>query len=366
MTIEKKLEGFKMKTLQVNASARSYEVSVGGGLRFQLNNFIKKDYSKILIVTDDVVASLYLNDVMNNFSKVKTYIIPSGEASKSLEMYSQLQTYLLKHHFDRNGLIIALGGGVVGDLAGFVAATYMRGIDYIQIPTTILAHDSSIGGKVAINHELGKNMIGSFYPPVAVVYDVDCLTTLPASEVRSGYAELVKEAYIRDTDFLDELLCLKLNDIQKDDLIRHLYQGMKIKAQIVEQDERETKIRKYLNFGHTLAHALETELGYGTITHGEAVAIGMQFALELSEKHYCNKLSTQAYRQWLKKNHYPSIPMPLQENAIINHMKHDKKAHNDQLQFVLLEELAHPVIKDLTENDIENALHPFLKELNGS
>src|SRR5699024_5469888 len=173
MTIEKKLEGFKMKRLQVNASARSYEVSVGGELRFQLNNFIKKDYSKILIVTDDVVASLYLDDVLNNFSEAKTYIIHSDEASTCLEMYCQLQTYLLKYHFDRYGFIIALCGGVLGDLAVFVAATYMRGIDYIQIPTTILAHDSSIGGKVAINHELGKNMIGSFYPPVAVVYDVD-------------------------------------------------------------------------------------------------------------------------------------------------------------------------------------------------
>src|SRR5699024_9392483 len=179
------------------------EVSGGGELRFRLNNLITKGYSKILIVTEDVVGSLYLDDVLNSLSEAKTHIIPSADASKSLDMYSQLLTYLFKHHLDRNGLIIALGGGVVGDLAGFVAATYMLGIDYIQIPTTILAHDSSIGGKVAINHELGKNMIGSFYPPVAVVYDVDCLTTLPASEVRSGYAELVKEAFIRYTDFLD-------------------------------------------------------------------------------------------------------------------------------------------------------------------
>src|SRR5699024_6365005 len=245
MTIEKKLEGFKMKRLQVNASARSYEVSVGGELRFQLNNFIKKDYSKILIVTDDVIVSLYLDDVLNNFSEAKTYIIHTGEASKTLDMYSQLQTYLLNHHFDRNGLIIFLGGGVVGDLAGFVAATYMRGIDYIQIPTTILAHDSSMGGKVAINHELGKNLIGSFYPPQMVLYDVQTLQSLKHEEIRSGYAELVKEALIADETFYRALLDTNLTKIDSFKLVAHLRKGIEIKAKIVEEDEKETGIRKY-------------------------------------------------------------------------------------------------------------------------
>lgn len=366
MTTGKKLEDFNMNTLQVKASKRDYTVSIGFDLRFRLPDFLEKDYSKILIVTDDIVAPLYLDDVLKGVPKADSYTIPSGESSKSMEMYEKIQTYLLSNHFDRDGLIIALGGGVVGDLAGFVAATYMRGIDYVQVPTTILAHDSSVGGKVAINHTLGKNMIGSFYPPVAVVYDVNTLATLSDAEIRSGYAELIKEAFIQDANFLDELLEMKLSHITDEDLMRHLYKGIEIKAHIVEQDERETNIRKYLNFGHTLAHALETELGYGTITHGEAVAIGMQFALTLSEQFYDSKFPVEAYRKWLDRNQFPPITIPLQESAIINHMKHDKKAHNQLLQFIILEQTAHPVIKDLSEQDIQTALQSFLKGLNES
>src|SRR5699024_1654322 len=141
--------------------------------------------------------------------------------------------------------------------------TYMRGIDYIQVPTTILAHDSSVGGKVAINHELGKNMIGSFFPPKAVVYDVSTVFTLPEAEIRSGYAELIKEAFIADEAFLQQLWQITLNRLSPEQIKQHLYKGIQIKANIVEQDEREANIRKFLNFGHTLAHALETELGYG-------------------------------------------------------------------------------------------------------
>src|SRR5699024_5493517 len=151
-------------------------------------------------------------------------------------------------------------------------------IDFIQMPTTILAHDSSVGGKVAINHELGKNMIGAFYPPQAVIYDIETLKTLNKAELRSGYAELIKEAFISEKDFLNELTDTKLSE--------HLYKGIKIKSEIVEADEKESNVRKYLNLGHTLSHAIESELGYGKITHGEAVAIGMIFALKLSNIKY--------------------------------------------------------------------------------
>src|SRR5699024_7013395 len=173
----------------------------------KIQYYLSQKYTHIFIVTDDVIARLYLDDVLKGLDNrnVHSFQVPAGETSKSIDMFHKLQTELLNHHLDRKSLIIALGGGVVGDLAGFVAATYMRGIDYVQVPTTILAHDSSVGGKVAINHELGKNMIGNFYAPKAVIYDVNTLSSLPEHEIRSGYAELVKEAFIANETFLQEL-----------------------------------------------------------------------------------------------------------------------------------------------------------------
>src|SRR5690625_3186368 len=193
-----------MNELTVHSSTNTYKVVIKEKVRFRINEYLLKKYSSILIITDDHVANLYLDDVKQSLTNYNVYssVVPHGEASKTIKTYYSLQTDALKNGLDRHSLIIALGGGVVGDLAGFVAATFMRGIDYIQVPTTILAHDSSVGGKVAINHELGKNMIGNFYPPVAVLYDVETLNSLGKSEVRSGYAELIKEAFIADDLFL--------------------------------------------------------------------------------------------------------------------------------------------------------------------
>src|SRR5690625_3862446 len=241
-----------MKELRVSTSTHDYTISIDENIRFSLTNYFKKEYTKILIITDDQVAPLYLNDVLaglQNEDVIHT-TIPSGEATKSIEYYYQLQTVALENRLDRQSLIIALGGGVIGDLAGFVAATFMRGIDYIQVPTTILAHDSSVGGKVAINHEQGKNLIGSFYPPVAVIYDVHTIQTLPENEIRSGYAELVKEAFISKEDFLKLLLAQPLSAFSNAKLKKHIYEGVKVKASIVEKDEKETNSRKYINFAH--------------------------------------------------------------------------------------------------------------------
>src|SRR5699024_9924379 len=296
-----------MNELDIKTSTHTYPVKIGDGLRFRLDSFIKKNYTAIFVITDTLVEKLYLNDVLQSLhgERIFHYVIKSGEASKDIEHFYRLQTAALENRLDRNSLIIALGGGVVGDLAGFVAATFMRGIDYMQMPTTILAHDSSVGGKVAINHELGKNMIGSFYPPKAVIYDVGTLETLPDYEVRSGYAELAKEAFIADASFLEELLEKDIQNLSKQHLIEHLYAGINIKAAIVERDEKESDIRKFLNFGHTLSHALETILGYGNITHGEAVAIGMLFALQVSEEKFHTSLPYRSFYEWLKKNGYP-------------------------------------------------------------
>lgn len=354
-----------MKELQVHTSTHDYPIVIDDAIRFHVKSFIPKQYSKIFIITDDHVASLYLDDLLTSLQgeNVIHTVIPSGEASKTIEYYYQLQTIAMENRLDRKSLIIALGGGVVGDLAGFVAATFMRGIDYIQMPTTILSHDSSVGGKVAINHELGKNMIGNFYPPKAVVYDIGTLHSLPTHEVRSGYAELIKEAFIADETFLQQLFELDLQAISNDELKSHLFQGIQIKANIVEQDEKEADIRKFLNFGHTLAHALEADLGYGTVTHGEAVAIGMLFALKISEEKYNISLHYQTLLQWLKRNDYPLTLFGAKLDRLIDLMKSDKKSQYDQIQMVLLESIVKPTVTHVDEDELFVRLQAFEREL---
>ncbi len=355
-----------MKQLDVHTATHDYVITIDEGLLPQLENLLGADYSAIFVITDDQVAPLYLENVLKGLPEQKTYhaIIPSGERSKSIDMFYTLQTEMIQLQLDRHSVIIALGGGVVGDLAGFVAATFMRGIDYVQVPTTILAHDSSVGGKVAINHELGKNMIGHFYPPKAVIYDVATLASLPFKEIRSGYAELVKEAYISDSAFLQQLLSMHLQPLNRDALKDHLYEGMHIKAEIVEKDEREANIRMFLNFGHTLAHAIETELGYTKVAHGEAVAIGMLFALHLSEQTYEKDLHYTSYFAWMLRNEYPVSLFDINPKALLNHMKRDKKATSQQIKMVLLKEIGQPEIVNLTDEQILQALQRFEMELN--
>lgn len=354
-----------MEILNVKTSSHDYNVTIGHGTRFQINELLSDSYSSIMIITDDVIEPLYLSDVKAAFDskKVFTYVLPSGEAEKSIDNYYKIQTKALEVGLDRNSLLIALGGGVVGDITGFVAATYMRGIDFIQIPTTVLAHDSSVGGKVAINHELGKNMIGAFYPPKAVIYDIDTLKTLNTAELRSGYAELIKEAFISNEDFLNELLETKLTDLTDDQLSKHLYQGIKIKASIVQADEKESNVRKYLNFGHTLSHAIESELGYGQITHGEAVAIGIIFALKLSNAKYNIKLPIDAYVNWLKMNDYPLNIPNMETDKLIKRMKSDKKTTNQVIQMILLKDIGKPHTQEVSDDFLIDYLAEFIKEL---
>ena len=350
--------------LNVKATTHDYEVSIGEGLRFRLEEFLPKTYSSILIVTDDKIESLYLQDLIDHLKhdRVFTFTIKSGEASKSFDSYYQLQTTALENGLDRQSLIIALGGGVVGDLAGFVAATYMRGIDYIQVPTTILSHDSSVGGKVAINHPLGKNMIGSFHAPVAVVYDIEMLDSLPEAEVRSGYAELMKEAIIGNEAFYKDLLNTNIKTVTQAKLKQHLYEGIKVKAQIVEEDEKESHLRKLLNLGHTLGHAIEASLGYGKMTHGEAIAIGMLFAYKLSERLYNISLPYGDLFRWLERNNYP-LQVQLDCERLIEYMKTDKKSQLGQVQMVLLKDITHLTIENIDETILNEVLNEFIEEV---
>lgn len=354
-----------MTTIHVQSESHAYDITIGENIRFQLKQYVTKKYSAIMIVTDDQVANLYLDDICSNFQTDHLYqvIVPSGEKSKSIETYYHLQTKAIENGLDRQSLIIALGGGVIGDLAGFVAATYMRGIDYIQIPTTILAHDSSVGGKVAINHEQGKNLIGNFYPPQAVIYDVGTLKSLTESEIRSGYAELVKEALISDHAFFNELMNVKLNTLSNEQLKEHLRKGIEVKASIVESDEKEAGIRMFLNLGHTLAHALEADLGYGSLTHGEAVAIGLLFALKVSEDHFSAELPIQKLLHWLRENNYPIQLNEMKLDNILSLMKRDKKVVNNTIQMVLLKEIGSPAVVKVMDDHLKNLLDAFTREM---
>ncbi|QAS50783.1 3-dehydroquinate synthase [Halobacillus litoralis] len=349
-----------MTTITIHSSTHEYEVEIGSGLRNQLAERLLKNYQTVLVITDTTVAGHYLNDITKHLSSVEnlhTAVVPSGESSKSMEHYRSLLDQCIDAQLDRHSLIIALGGGMIGDLAGFVASTYLRGIDYIQMPTSILAHDSSVGGKVAINHPKGKNLIGSFYNPKQVIYDVETLKSLPEREIRSGYGEVIKHAFLSDESWVKNLLQQSLKDLTSQQLKQDLTKGVRVKASIVEEDEREAGIRKHLNLGHTLAHAIEAELGYGEITHGEAVAIGLLFTLQLSEIKNSAHLPIKDYVNWLEKNKYPtSIMTKLDPEQLLKRMKWDKKTVHQNINFVLLEKTGSPYVIQMGDEELVHEL----------
>ncbi|WP_017755581.1 3-dehydroquinate synthase [Calidifontibacillus oryziterrae] len=359
-----------MEILTISTSSKTYPLYIGSGIRFNIQslmNELNRNFSSVFIITDTNVEPLFLNDIkksLSQYERVYSYVIPSGEESKSFQVFYDCLTFALECELDRKSVLIALGGGVVGDLAGFVAATYMRGIPFIQMPTTLLAHDSSVGGKVAINHPLGKNMIGAFYQPEAVIYDIEMLLTLPEDQWRSGFAEVIKHALIWDKEFYNWLLheVPSLADLRSEKLQYALAKGISVKAQVVGKDEKENGIRAFLNFGHTLAHALEANLGYGTITHGDAVAIGMLFAIRLSEEYYQKDFDLESFRKWFKQYHFPEIPKNLDKDALIQLMKKDKKAHAGSIQMVLMKDIGKVELVKLQDQFILNCLE---KELQG-
>ena len=354
-----------MEAMRIETKTKEYPLYIGKDIRFEIGGIIKSlqlSVTSILIITDDKVAPLYLNDIkssLNDGHSVYEYIIPSGEASKSFQNYYEIQGFALEKGLDRRSLIIALGGGVVGDLAGFVAATYMRGIAFVQVPTTLLAHDSSVGGKVAINHPLGKNMVGAFYQPEAVIYDTETLQTLPEHEWRSGFAEVIKHGFIWDPPFLKWLKenIDHFSQIKGDVAEELLTRSISVKAAVVKEDETEKGIRAFLNFGHTLAHAIETNLGYGKITHGEAVVIGIIFALKVSEDYYNKNLNIPNIMEWFKKYNYSvSIPEQLKTEDLIIAMKKDKKSEEGIVRMVLLSEIGKVEVVSVSEDRLRSLL----------
>jgi 3-dehydroquinate synthase len=358
-----------MEQVIIKTSANTYPVYIGNQILSDADRLLKNlldKTSNVLIVTDDQVGPLYLEVLKKSLSNsnvsIFDYIVPRGEASKSFDQYYQILSFALESGLDRTSAVIALGGGVIGDLAGFVAATYMRGIKFIQIPTSLLAHDSSVGGKVGINHELGKNMIGAFYQPHAVLYDVAILQSLSDREWASGFAEVIKHGLISGEQ-LHAWLQSSVHELPITNetlLINMLKEAILVKARIVEEDEKEAGVRAYLNLGHTLGHAIEATYGYGKITHGEAVAIGILFAIKLSNEILGAKLPFNEIREWFLKLSLPvSIPEQCDLSQLINYMKRDKKNENGNVHMILLEELGKPTKLFVKDEIIRNSLHVF-------
>lgn len=356
-----------METIQIQTSSKSYNVFVGEGVRSEISTFLNNHFTnltKIYIITDETVANIHLDNLLPLLSEWNPVIFtaPSGEKAKTFEVYYDALSIALENQLDRKSVILAFGGGAVGDLSGFVAASFMRGIPFIQIPTTILAHDSAVGGKVAINHPLGKNMIGAFHQPEAVFYDLELLKTLPEQEIRSGFAEVIKHALIYDHEFYQWLNTNihQLNSLTSEQLFESLTKGIQIKNEFVSKDERETGIRAYLNFGHTLGHAIESEMGYGNFTHGEAVMIGMIFALKISKDVSSLSFNTEEFISWVQGLGYQTeIPAHLSSERLLSKMKQDKKSAGGTVNFVLLEQIGEPKLQELSDDFLLGQLKNF-------
>ena len=343
-------------TLHVELGDRRYPIHIGPGLLNQPERLRPHLSQQTLIVTNTTVAPLYLNQVQAMLAGLRheAVILPDGEQYKTLETLNTVFTALLTHRFDRHCTIIALGGGVIGDLAGFAAACYQRGVAFIQIPTTLLAQvDSSVGGKTAVNHPLGKNMIGAFYQPLCVLADTDTLSTLPDRELSAGLAEVIKYGLIRDLPFL-EWLEANLGALLARDagaLSTAIERSCRAKANIVAADERETGERALLNLGHTFGHAIETGMGYGQWLHGEAVATGTIMAAELSERlGWLTGAEVARVRNLLDRARLPLSPPPaLTADDFLRLMAVDKKVKGGQLRLILLRGLGNGVIADTVD-----------------
>lgn len=348
-----------MDTIKISTRSKNYNVYLGENIISKLEDL--PNYSKLLIITNEDLKELHLNTLKRHLPNIEThiYISPNGENAKTLEVYNDCISFAINRGIDRKSMILAFGGGSIGDLAGFVAATYMRGLSFIQIPTTILAHDSAVGGKVAINHPLGKNMVGAFYQPEQVIFDTQFLSTLSDREIRSGFAEVVKHLLIADPHFLQKIMTeIRSLDDLKNKIQRFLKRGIEIKENIVSRDERENDIRAYLNFGHTLGHALEADLGYGNLPHGEAIMIGVIYALRLSKHIHHLEMPYEKFIHWIESLGYKwRIPKNIQFDSIFERMKKDKKSSGHTPVFVLLKELGKPVVQKVDQQLLRESFY---------
>jgi 3-dehydroquinate synthase len=356
-----------MQTVKVDLGERSYNIFIGEGILSAAGDLLKAAgiNGKVAVVTNPTVAQLYLDPMHDALQscgfEVTPVLIPDGEEYKTLATLSTIFDRLISERFERKSCVVALGGGVVGDVAGFAAATYLRGTPFVQIPTTLLAQvDSSVGGKTGVNHSLGKNLIGAFYQPRAVIIDVNLLSSLPRRELVAGMAEVIKYGIIEDPAFfgqleekLDRLLAL-----DRRVLTEVIATSCAIKARVIEKDEREDDHRAVLNFGHTVGHALEAATNYQRFLHGEAVAIGMAKAAAIAyQQGFCDTMTLGRIIKLIKMAGLSTeIPEGVSTQSLIQGMEVDKKSTDGKIKFVICTGIGHTCFHSLTAEQIGDAL----------
>ena len=356
-----------METLTVNLGDRSYPIHIGDGILSRAGDFLRQVGlgGKVAIVTNPTVAQLYLDPVNEALTRagfeVTPILLPDGEEHKDIQALAAIYDRLIGDRFERRSSILALGGGVVGDLAGFAAATYLRGVPYVQVPTTLLAQvDSSVGGKTGINHHDGKNLIGAFYQPKAVLIDIAVLKTLPRRELVAGLAEVIKYGIIDDPALfsLQEKEMQKIIGLDRELLVRIITASCAIKARVVELDEREDDYRAVLNFGHTIGHALEAVTGYTRFLHGEAVGVGMVKAAAISmQRGFCDGKDFTRIQKLVEKAGLPSdIPADVRLEDLVHSMETDKKSGGGRIKFVMCAGIGKTRFHGLTPGEILSAL----------
>ncbi len=349
-----------MPTINLDLGLRSYPIYIDSGLLNDAELFSAHIRAKrVCIVSNTIVAPLYIESLKANLVgfEIDEIILPDGEAEKNLANFERIMSHLLANEHGRDSTLIALGGGVIGDITGFAAACYQRGIDFIQIPTTVLSQvDSSVGGKTAVNHPLGKNMIGAFYQPKAVIIDIDSLVTLPVREFNAGIAEVIKYGILGDYDFFvwleNNIASIKSGD--KSTLAKMIEKCCQCKADIVASDETEAGVRALLNLGHTFGHAIEAEQGYGNWLHGEAVATGMVLAAKLAVAMNLLEVSDLCRIESLIQ----AFDLPLEApetmscDDFIRHMRRDKKNIGGRLRFIVPTAIGQSEIRDDVTQEI--------------
>ncbi len=342
-----------MKTLDLDLGTHAYPIHIGAGLVSSRDLVSPYLTTEVLVVTNDTIAPLYLAafelTLKAEGRRVETVVLPDGEQHKTLEVLNRVFTSLLEHNFSRQCTLVALGGGVIGDMTGFAAACYQRGVRYVQVPTTLLSQvDSSVGGKTGVNHPLGKNMIGAFKQPELVLIDTDTLATLPDREFSAGLAEVLKYGLIADADFFAWLERHWDALLQRDEVVisEAIYRSCEIKAEVVMEDEKEQGRRAILNLGHTFGHAMETYTGYGKWLHGEAVGAGLLMATDLSCRlgWVPSDLVARVEGLLVRAALPVQSPPTMTRNDYVQLMARDKKVESGVLRLVLLKRLGHAIV----------------------
>jgi len=353
-----------MQTVSIDLGHRRYPIQIGSGLIDQRGLLSQHVRDRAMVVTNSTIAPLYLDQTLAALGNTpcSSVILPDGESFKNLDELTRIFTALLSENFDRSCTLIALGGGVVGDMTGYAAASYQRGVDFIQLPTTLLAQvDSSVGGKTGVNHALGKNMIGAFHQPVAVIADMDTLATLDNRELRAGLAEVIKYGFIIDADFFswleDNMDALLARDVVA--TATAVRRSCEIKARVVEADEREHGRRALLNLGHTFGHAIEAAMGYGNWLHGEAVGAGIAMALDTSARlGLIDERTQERGLRLIERCGLPTAPpATMTADTFLQYMARDKKVSGGNIRLILLDGIGQ---SHVSANYNHDALHATL------